>query len=334
MRTKVFVVLAVLLTTPCLAKIKVQEYTMPAVQGFPYMTAVSGDWILALLNAREGDATSAIGVIAYDCKAKKVYTVHKHKVAWPAITGTVAIWSGKSDDVDCLRGTKGKYGQYVGLVLYDLANDRFWSPTLGSVTAYAISASGNYVVYEASGRVYLYNIATGEQKRVSGGDPDCRYPDITGDLIIWRQLNKAENTSRICGYRISTGESISVIDDYEFRTTACTDGEYVIWANNSGVHCYNVQTQSTRFIKSACFPDVGDGFVVYTKQICACTKEQKASKRIVFGMDLRTGEEFQISKDATNRSPYITGDRVAWPEGSVLHYADLERVSELKVFKK
>ena len=326
MRTKVFIVLAVLLAIPCFSKVSVREYALPAVQGFPYKQVISDNWILALLNTTSNDATSTIGVIAYDCTAKKIYTIHKGKVAWPAITGTIAMWSGKSDDVEYLRGTKGKYGQYAGLVFYDLSTNRYWSPNLGSVSAYAISASGNYVVYEAVGRVYLFNLANGEVKRISGSDPNCRYPDVEGDLAIWRQFDPKQNVSRICGYCISTGETVSIIDDYEFRITACTDGKYVIWANNAGVYCYNVQTQNNRFIKSASFPDVGNGFVVYTRDVCACTKDYKGSKRMVYGMDLKTGQEFQISKDKTERSPSITGSRVAWPEGGVLHYADLERV--------
>ena len=332
------VFLGLLLLHPCFAKITVREYAMPAVQGVPFRPIVQGDWALALLNTDPKNISTTIGVIAYDLKAKKVYTLHKGKANYPAITGSIAMWSGKIDDVPSLSGTAGKRGTWPScLILHDLSTGRYSAPVLKTNSAFVIAASGRYVAYELGSRINLYDITTGAQKRISDDRPCHLHPDIGGDLVVWREYDSAHKDSRTRGYRISTGEELLFADSFQPIGAPRTDGEYVAWWDNaSGSSIYDTKTSNVRVIKAAFYPDVSNGFAVYSKDTGTGTPAGKGLQRTVYGMDLTTGEEFQISKGIPDSQIQfrIEGNRVVWVEGSVLHYADLERVSELKVFKK
>jgi len=332
MRTKLFIVLAVLLAIPCFSKVSVREYALPAVQGVPFRSIVCGDWAVALLNTNPNNISSTIGVIAYDLKAKKVYTLHEGKANYPAITGSIAMWSGKIDDVPILSGTTGKRGTWPKcLILHDLSTGQYWAPQLKTNSAFVIAASGRYVAYELGCRINLYDLDTGSQMRISDDQARHRNPDIGGDLVVWQEYDSAFKNSRIRGYRISTGEELLFTDSFQPVGAPNTDGEYVAWWDNtSGSSIHDTKTGRVRVIKSAVLADVSGGFAVYVKSICACTPEKKASKRTVCGMDLKTGGEFQISKGEPDRHVRIEGNRVVWAEGSVLHYADLTRTNELK----
>jgi len=337
MRTKWFIVLAVLLAIPCLAKVSVREYALPAVQGVPFRPIVCGDWALALLNTNPNNISSTIGVIAYDLRGKQVLTVHKGKANYPAITGSVAMWSGKIDDVPGLSGTVGKRGTWPScLILYDMSTGQYSAPVLKTNSAFVIAASGKYVAYELGCRMNLYDINTGAQKRISDDQARHRNPDIGGDLVVWQEYDSAFKNSRIRGYRISTGEELLFTDSFRTIGAPNTDGQYVAWWDNtSGSSIHDTKTGRARVIKSATLADVSGGFAVYVKSVCACTADQKASKRTLFGMDLKTGQEFQISKGEPDRHVRIEGNRVVWVEGSVLHYADLTRTTnELKLSNK
>jgi TolB protein len=328
-RTKVFVVLAVLLTTPCFAKIKVQEYTMPAVQGFPFRPIVQGDWALALLNTDPNKINTTIGVLAYDLKAKKVYTLHQGKADSPAITGSTVMWSGKVNEVPSLAGTTGNQDYWPNsLIRYDLTTGQYQAPRLKSSQASAPAASGEYVAYHL-GSIYLYNLTTKEQLRISDDKPGHENPDIAGDLVVWLQQDAVSRTGSVRGYRISTGEKIIFTDNlkYSLHCRTRTDGQYVVWLeNDSDTYVYDTKTSKVRIIPSNVWPDVSNGIAVYTRYV-GVKVEGKARPRMIFGMDLKTGEEFQISQEVkdTGSRFRIEGNRVVWVEGSVLHYADLIR---------
>ena len=331
-RIALLVILGILLVTPCFAKVSVQEHSLPAVQGVPFRPIVCGDWALALLNTDPNNISSTIAVIAYDLKGKQVYTLHNGKADYPAITGSLAMWSGKINDVPSLSGTAGKRGTWPScLILHDLATGQYFAPVLKTNSAFVIAASGKYVAYELGSRIYQYDLDTGTQQRISDDQPRHLNPDIGGDLVVWQEYDSAFKNSRIRGYRISTGEELLFTDSFQSIGAPNTDGEYVAWWDNtSGSSIYDTKTGRVRVIKSATLADVSGGFAVYVKSICACAPEKKASKRTVCGMDLKTGGEFQISKGEPDRHVRIEGNRVVWAEGSVLHYADLTRTNELK----
>lgn len=336
MRTKMFIVWAVLLAIPCFAKVTVQEYTMPAIQGFPFRPIVQGDWALALLNTEPNRINSTIGVLAYDLKAKKVFTLHQGKAGSPTISGTLAMWTGKISDIPKLGESAGMRGQILNsLILYDLSSGQYRTPALKTNSANYMAASGNYIAYEYSSKIYLYDLTTNAQRLISDSQNAYSCPDVGGDLVIWREYDSARKNARTIGYRISTGETITFEDFRQPIGAPHTDGAYVAWWDNArGSSIYEISTGKVRVIKSAVFPDVGGGFAVYVKYAGKDSSGQL--RHIVYGMDLAAGEEFQISRAIPDpQSQFrIEGNRVVWVDGSTLHCADLTRTSELILSNK
>lgn len=320
MRTKWFTILAVLLATPCLSKVSVREYAMPALEAVPYSPVVCGDWALVQLNSKYGDGHT-IGVVAFDLKAKKPYTVFQgNAAAGIAITGSLAMW--------CQQR-----GGQADLVGYDLTSGQNWMPEI-TKCAMDPDAYGDYVVYECNRFIYLYSISTGVRIRISDQRRVHRYPNICGDLVVWVEYEDTKsNKNRVRGFRISTRQECVFSEEFDDTNSRPeTDGAYVVWHSNKiGGVAYDAKTSKVRIIKYALFPTVGDGFIVYEKPVKPRGEDSHATPRIVCGMDLRSnGEEFQVSKNQDIRQVSMTGNRVVWNEGNILHYADLTRTSELK----
>lgn len=322
-------VLGAVLLTPCFAKITVREYALPGVGAKVIQPVVQGDWAVALLATDLSRPNSTLGVIAYDLKAKQVYTLCQGKADSPAITGTTVMWSGKVNDIPSLAGTTGNQDYWPNsLILYDLTTGQYQVPRLKSNQASSPAASGNYVAYNLN-TIYLYNLTTKEQLRISDDKPGHGDPDIAGDLVVWLQQGVDNGTGRVRGYRISTGEKIIFTDNLKHSLNCWprTDGQYIVWLENDrDTYVYDTKTGKVRIIASDVWPDVSNGIVVYTRYV-GVKMEGKARRRAIFGMDLKTGEEFQISQEVKDTGPRfrIEGNRVVWVEGSVLHYADLIR---------
>lgn len=326
MRTRVFVVLAVLLAVPCFAKITVREFTMPAVGAKVNEPFVQGDWAVAILTTDLSKPNSALGIIAYDLKAKKVYTLHKGKACSPCIAGSVAMWDGKVDDVPSLAGTIGARGQYEhSLIQYDFLMGQHSVSSLRHL-CFAHASSGAYVVGSPSGRLYLANLTTNKETLIVDKEGGAQYPDVAGDLVVWLDQNMEDRIGIVRGYRISTGEKILFTDNLKHSLNCWprTDGKYVVWLENDhDTYVYDTQTGKVKVLMSSIWPDISDGIVVYAKTPASTGKKE----RIIYGMDLKTGEEFQISQEVqdTGSRFRIEGNRVVWVEGNVLHCADLVR---------
>jgi len=336
MRTLVFAVLTVILAIPCWSKgVRVQEYALPAVQAIPYSSAVCGDWAVSELNSNPNNMYSTIGIIGYDLRAKQVFTIHRGKSNFPAITGNIAMWTGKIDDVESLRGTSKRGSQGNSLILYDLVSGRYWAPVLSTGSASLASAFGDLIVYESGCRVYMYNIKTGAQQRISPDVARNKYPDISGDLVVWLEYESGFKKSKVRGYRLSTGQEYYFSQTFEANSRPHTDGEWVAWyTTDIGGIFYEVKTGKIKIIKWAQSPDVSNGLAVYVKSTCACTATKKASKREVFGTDLRGSGEFRVSKGEIDRFPRIEYNRVFWIKGNTAYFADLTRANEVKLHTK
>lgn len=323
MRTRVFIALAVVLVVPCWsAGVKVQEHTVPAIEAVPYSPAVCGNWAVAQLNTRYG-GNLTIGVVAFDLRTRQASTIYEGKAEGVAVTGSLAMWC---------RPLTGK--STLTLVGYDLASGQPWVPRFGTQPAADPVACSDYIVFESNHHIYLYSISTGALKRVSDERRVHRCPNVGGDLVVWLEYEDSKlSRSRIRGYRISTGQEYLFSQDFDDANSRPEiDGDYVVWHCEIGGVFYDVKTGKVRIQKFALFPDVSDGFVVYEKPVSPRGEDSHATPRMVCGIDLRAnGQEFRISKNQDIHQVFINGTRVVWAEGNTLHYADLTRISELKL---
>ena len=96
-----------------------------------------------------------------------------------------------------------------------------------------VSVSGNRMVYEHKGVIYLYEIDSGKERPLH---PGCYKPDISGDRIIWRD----SETFNLRLHDIKTGK----IKEFGrvgqiFRIS----GEWLVWRlTGGGIRVLNLST--------------------------------------------------------------------------------------------
>jgi len=305
------------------------EFALPAISGAAFWPRVSGDWAVALQNTNPNNISSTVGVVCYDLAKRQAYTLYSGKAASHAISGNLVAWSGKSDNIPTLRGTRGVRGTWPScLILYDLPTGRCSAPKLKTNSAFVLAMTGDFVAYEMGCRIYLYNTRTGAQMRISDNAPSHRNPDVGGDLVVWQQYaDRSFKQCRILGYRISTRETLEFPGGFASNSGPKTDGNTIVWSTTGGAKVYDVKSRIERSIPSAQFPDVSNGVVVYLKGAgCACGCGGSRFGRGVYGTDLSMKGEFRVSRGTADRPPSIDNRRVVWAKGGVVYCADIKKV--------
>ena len=124
--------------------------------------------------------------------------------------------------------------------MLDLAAGRYSCPELQTVSAFSVAMSSGYVAYELGSRIYLLNLSNGQQRRISDNEPHYQNPEIAGDIVVWEEFTDPKarsNDRRIKGYRISTGESLTIYDDGADHYTPRTDGRTVVCTDRVNHGC-------------------------------------------------------------------------------------------------
>lgn len=290
-----------------------KEFALPSIDGRPFRPRISGDWVVAVRNS-EKRAEKVVLINVPKAMVSTVFDIADGASTFPSVSGNMAVWTGKSDQIDSLRGTRGKRGQLPGsMILRDLTTGQYSAPDLSTTSAAFCSIDGNYVAYELGSRIYLYDLSNQQQKRISDDRACHSSPSIAGDLVVW--CAKAEGTGKrqVYAYRIPTGVQTSITNDTQMDyISPTTDGRYIVWWTKADVYVYDTSTERTSTIPNAYFPSVDAGIVVY----------MKTGSR-VYGMDLATREEFAISSMKATVGPDIDGGRVIWCSGNTIYCAEL-----------
>lgn len=304
------VCLVVLASTVCLAESRVtKESELPAFVGSPFRPRISGDWVVTVQNQDDkACASSSIGVIIYNVVTKQAYTVFTGLAGWCSIGGNLAVWTGKTDNIQGFCSLKGdRSGSRIpaNLILVDVRDWKYYIPPINTGPAFAPVVAGDFVAYEGKGgQICLLNLRTSEEKIISSGTERHGNPQIAADLVVWEEYT---DKRQIRGYRISTGETINITDDAGAEHCGpYTDGKTVVWwGNGEGVGAYDLATgKRTKVSKTGFYAGVDNGIVVYLKS------EGKDSA--VYGYDLAKSEEFRISSGKADCGPAISNGRVIW----------------------
>lgn len=293
-----------------------KEFALPPIDGQPYRPRISGDWVVAVRNSRtEKKAENVVLINIPNATISTVFDIADGTSIFPSVSGNLAVWTGKIDQIDSLRGTKGKRGQLASsMILYDLSTGQYSAPELNTTSAYLCCIDGNLIAYELGSRIYLYDLSNRQQKRISEDRACYSTPKIAGDLVVWHGKPDGTNNRQIYAYRLSTGVGTAITDDPEVdHIGAVTDGRYIAWwTTKGGVYVFDTRDNRTFAIAKAFFPSVDEGVVVY----------QKADSK-VYGMDIATRKEFPISSMKATVGPDIDAGRVIWCVGETIYCAEL-----------
>ncbi|MDO8589328.1 MAG: hypothetical protein Q7T82_20080 [Armatimonadota bacterium] len=312
-----------------------REFTLPTFQGYPYRPRVTGDWVIANQNSEKNNNSACQAVNVYNLVTGEATCALEGKAFWPEAGGNCAVWTvDPPSNIGAFLAQSGNVTPDCGksnLVILDLAASRYYTPALRTRSAYQYDVWGDYVVWTGRGGdapVCFANVKTGKQQtQITQGRMQRYQPTICGNLIIWLEDDDASNQQpnsvplQLRAYDIATGRHINIPQDANVRhNSPCTDGKTIVWwqSKPNVVMGYDVKTGKTSKIADGYFPDIDNGVVVYMKH---------DSK--VYGKDLKSGQEFLISKGISNQGPSFCGKWVVWTASSLdnkIHCAELSGI--------
>lgn len=290
-----------------------KEFALPSINGRPYRPQISGDWVVAVRSS-EKRAENVVLINIPKATVSTIFDIADGVSIWPSISGNTVVWTGKTDQIDTLRGTRGSRGRLPrSMILYDLSTGQYSAPELSTISAFSCSIAGDYVAYELGSRIYLYDLSNRQQKRISDDRPCHSLPHIAGDLVVWNAKPDGSEKRQVYAYRLSTGVGTAITNDPNVdHITPNTDGRYIVWWTRGGVYVYDTRNNRTFTIAKAFFPDVDAGMLVY----------EKNDSRI-YGMNIATRREFRISSTKATIGPDIDAGRVIWCTGNTIYCAKL-----------
>jgi hypothetical protein len=316
--------IAILGSTALWSAPKVKESVLPASPGYPFRPRISGEWILDVRTKDDkACASTPFAVIASNVVTGQAYTVFTQSPGWCDIGDRFGAWTGDRSKIEgfcSLKGDRSGSNNKSNLILIDITNWQYYTPVLKNGPAFAPVSRGNYVAYEgANSGIYLIDLQTGDEVRVSSADTQARNPNMSGDLLIWEVF---KDKRQVHGYRLSTKQTFVITDDAGAEHCGpYTDGKTIVWWDQSSgqqVTVYDVATKQRRTIPGGYYADVSDGIVVYLKNL-------EDGKSAVFGYDLAASQEFRISTESGCCGPAISGNRVIWTNGQKTMCAELDR---------
>jgi len=180
--------------------------------------------------------------------------------------------------------------------------------------------------------IYMFDLSSGIERRVTVADGFQVGPDIWGDHIVWRDERDPAQWD-IWMYTISTGEEKNISAGLAYQGYPKIWGDRVVWQDlrngtgdmgyrfwNTDIYLYDIATGETRPIcthsADQYFPEVSDGYVVWDD--LRNSDMPNPGGGVPHGLDvylydLGTGIEKRVTFFSGNDSgPLFAGERIVW----------------------
>lgn len=307
------VLLCILASTIAWSAPIMKESNLPGFKGSPIRPRISGDWVVWRQNEDDKACLSkGKGIICYNLVTKEAYTVYEGQSSLCNAGDGMATWTGiKGKLSDFCRGKTDYSDEPSNLIVLELGTWKYYNPPLEAGPAIGPAISGKYVAYLGQGGIYLLDLSTGQQKRISVGENKPSVPEMSGDIVVWDQC---AGKREIHGYSISQEQEFPIASDPENDLISPdTDGITVVWYDKKHhIWAYDIGTAKKKRLADGFYSAVDDGIVAYMK-----------NDLWVYGMDLRDGEEFRISSGPSDSGPEINAGRVIWFKGNKITVTEL-----------
>jgi len=167
--------------------------------------------------------------------------------------------------------------------------------------------------------IYLYNLLTGEERRISDSPNNDRNPDIWDDLIVWRTYDPVDGDYEVYLYNITSNVTVQITNDLIHQGPPRIWDHIIVWQEGDesfdaeiGICLYDILTGEMEIISSnssyALSPDIWHDRVVW----------QDGRNGVDFDIylfNITTGLETQVTTDpAFQILPSIWGDLIVWED--------------------
>jgi beta propeller repeat protein len=190
-----------------------------------------------------------------------------------------------------------------------------------------------------TGEIYLYDILTGVEQRVSAAGAMCETPDISGDHMVWRVWNESYGGYDLDIHDLSTGEHTIIASGGVDHGNPAIEGSLVVWddmrAGNPDIYLYDLSTgqeiQITNNTADQSNPDISGDQIVF--------QDFRRTNWDIFLHNLTTKKAARIASDNTSAqyNPAISGDIIVFQdEGNVtseIHFYNTTSKKESRVTK-
>ena len=167
----------------------------------------------------------------------------------PAISGNKVVWT---------RSLNGGYALYQADIsdLSSFNNPINLTPDVGPLPSqYDPAISGDKVVWEDhrnnNGDIYLYNLTTKTETRITTSIAQAGHPAISGNRIVWPDSRNGNDD--IYMYDLTTGTETQITDNLSRQERPAISGDNIVWSDNRNagdtyhwdIYLYNVASKKT-----------------------------------------------------------------------------------------
>jgi len=169
--------------------------------------------------------------------------------------------------------------------------------------------------------VYLYNLTTGIESRISYHDSSNQFfPVISGDLIAYSDDRNA-GSSDIYLYNIRTGQTSQVTNDPNDQTFPAISGNRIVWMDSRNGMTYNIYvngtspgTETALSPNLSCtqrFPAISGDLVIWLDD----RNDPGSGYENIYMFNLTSGMETPITNFPGQKDfPALYGNRVVWQD--------------------
>ncbi|MHC4974267.1 MAG: FIMAH domain-containing protein [Planctomycetota bacterium] len=159
--------------------------------------------------------------------------------------------------------------------------------------------------------VYVYDLTTDVETRITDEAADQVWPDICGDRVVWHDARNGRPDIYLCD--LSTGVETRITDDPNYNQWyPRISGDRIVWQdarNGWSLYMHDLATGTETLISDASgsvlAPTISGDQIVWT--------DFRNSQWDLFLYDLATGAETQLTNDAAAQGvPAIWGNRIVF----------------------
>jgi beta propeller repeat protein len=167
--------------------------------------------------------------------------------------------------------------------------------------------------------IYLYNITTGVEERITSTTNDELSPDIWDNYLVWEEQDQTEGDTEIFLYNLTSHAKTRLTNDTRYQHYPKIWGDSVVWQDGDegfdsefGIYLYDIKTGTTKKISSntsyALHPAIWEDRIVWEDG-------RNGVDLNIFLYNITVDSEYQVTTDSNYQTyPSIWGDRIVWED--------------------